>query len=238
MKVLGIDTATRIASAAVLDGGRVVAEATSQEGEARPGGRGNHAETLIPLIDAVLQKAAVACEQLDAIAVSIGPGSFTGIRIGLSVAKGLAYQGAAAVVGVPTLAAIAARVDDWESLICPLLDARKGEVYAGLFSRRGRDLERLSEDAVEPVAATIEKVLAQSGAQPCLFVGDGVRMYGELIRRALGEKALLSSGDRYVSTAASVARLGQARIETCGRDSLESLAPLYLRPAEAEFSRR
>lgn len=243
MKVLGIDTATKIASVAVVEDGNLVAEGLSHdEASGRhlgPGtGPANHAQTLIPLIDRVVHQAGLSLDQIAAIAVSIGPGSFTGLRIGLSAVKGLAYQRNVAVVGVPTLTAVAARVNDWKNLICAILDARKKEVYAGLFYRRGQKFESLCEDAVESPERTIEKVLVYARGRRCLFIGDGVRAYAEMIEGALGEKAILALGDHYPSTASAIARLGATRIATCGPDPLESLAPLYLRPSEAELHKR
>src|SRR5262245_52075822 len=99
--------------------------------------RGSHARTLLPLIDAALAAAGVGLRQLDLLAVSIGPGSFTGLRIGLSVAKGLALATGLPVVGVPTLEAYALHVGPRPGLICPVLDARKGEVYGAVFRWQG-----------------------------------------------------------------------------------------------------
>jgi tRNA threonylcarbamoyladenosine biosynthesis protein TsaB len=243
MKVLGIDTATIVASVAVVDDGSLLAEGQAHDEASgvhfgRGTGPAKHAQTLIPLMDRVLYQAGLSLDQVATIAVSIGPGSFTGLRIGLSAVKGLAYQTRVAVVGVPTLTALAARVNDWEGLICAILDARKKEVYAGLFYRRAHELERVCDDAVESPERTIEKVLTSAKGRPCLFIGDGLRSYAETIEGALGEQAILTLGNHYRSTASAIARLGATRFVNCGPDSLEFLAPLYLRPSEAELHRR
>ncbi|MGH7848350.1 MAG: tRNA (adenosine(37)-N6)-threonylcarbamoyltransferase complex dimerization subunit type 1 TsaB [Candidatus Binatia bacterium] len=243
MKVLGIDTATTSASVAVVDDQNLLAEglACDEAGEHHLGpgaGRAKHAQTLIPLMDRVMHQAGLSLDQIAAIAVAIGPGSFTGLRIGLSAVKGLAFQGNIAVVGIPTLTAVASRVNDWENLICPILDARKKEVYAGLFYRWAQKFDRLCQDAAEAPERTIEKVSMYATGRPCLFIGDGVRAYGAMIEGALGEKAILTLGDHYPSTASAIARLGATRIATCGPDPLESLVPLYLRPSEAELQQR
>ena len=169
--------------------------------------RGSHARTLLPLIDEVLAAGGVALRALDLLAVSIGPGSFTGLRIGLSVAKGLALATGLPVVGVPTLAAYADTAGPRPGLVCPVLDARKGEVYAAAFHwpeepdrrRRGqaaalvastaptsrRCWSSMAECIVAPVAVTPAQ--CASVRAPCTLFGDGVDAYAGLWRRALGE---------------------------------------------------
>lgn len=171
---------------------------------------------------------------ISALAVSIGPGSFTGLRIGLSSVKGLAYGWEIPVVGVPTLLAVAARVTDWEGLICPLLDARKKEVYAALFRKRDRAVERLTDDLAASPDRVLERIQAVGSGKPCLFIGDGTKIYRELIRSSMGDKASLTLGESYPSVAFAVACLAQERLGRGDYDPLGPLVPMYLRPAEAE----
>ena len=241
MMILGIDTATATASVALVEEGRVIAEevrsAPRQSGPHPSGGRGNHAEILLPLIGMVLAKAGVLLPEISAFAVSIGPGSFTGLRIGLSTVKGLAYGWEVPVVGVPTLLAVAARVTGWDGLVCPLLDARKKEVYAALFRKEAETLERLAEDLVCSAEAVIERVAALDGGEPCLFIGDGIQSYGKLITAALGDRSRVTLGEVYPSTACAVAQLGEARLARQERDPVGAMVPLYLRPSEAELKK-
>ena len=239
MRVLGIDTATAPGSAAIVEDGMLLVEGSSAE----PGGsgqssRGGHSQTLIPLIDRILVQANLSLSQLTAIAVSIGPGSFTGLRIGLSTVKGLAFASGISVVGIPTLQALAARVHDWEGLICPILDARKNEIYAALFYHRSETLQRIGEDTVEPPEKTIERVQARRAGRPCLFIGDAVSVYGGMIEKALGPAGVLISGKDYPSVAAAVALLGAEKIVGSGGDSVAPLVPCYLRPSAAELRKR
>jgi len=239
--ILGIDTATATASAALVEDGKLILE------EARPGhpqgapfgstGRGSHAENLLPLVDTVLKRAGLSLYDVSAFAVSIGPGSFTGLRIGLSTVKGLVYGWKAPVIGVPTLLAVAARVTDWEGLICPFLDARKKEAYAALFRRDARVLKRLTEDLVSPPERIIRQIRSSSNGEPCLLIGDGTKVYGDLIKASLGDRGLLTLGEAYPSTAFAVARLGEERFLKREFDPPATLAPLYLRPSEAELKR-
>jgi tRNA A37 threonylcarbamoyladenosine modification protein TsaB len=117
------------------------------------------------------------------------------------------------------------------------LDARKKEVYAALFSKKGERLERLTEDAVSSPGEVIRSIRSHNGRERCLFVGDGTKAYGELIKAALGEKCLFTLGESYSSTALAVARLGEARLRVAQPDPPGPLTPVYLRASEAEVKR-
>jgi tRNA threonylcarbamoyladenosine biosynthesis protein TsaB len=239
--ILGIDTSTATASVALVGDGKLLFEEV-RSGQRKSGllsvaERANHAETLLPLVDAVLKKAALSVADLSAFAVSIGPGSFTGLRIGLSTVKGLAYRSGIPVVGVPTLLAIAHRVQDWEGSICPFLDARKHVVYAALFRKKGETPERLTEDCVCAPERVLELARSLANGEPCLFVGDGTKVYGELIRSSLGKMGFLTLGESYPSTASAVAHVAEDRLRQQRSDPVGELVPLYLRPSEAELRR-
>src|SRR5207249_10944361 len=186
MRILGVDTATSTASVALIEDGRLVAEEVhSSRGSANQSqtvnSRANHAEIILPLIEAALRKAAASLRDLSDLAVSIGPGSFTGLRIGLSTVKGIAYGWGIPVVGVSTLLANAARVTDFEGLICSFLDARKKQVYAALFRRCGENFARVSEDSVHDPAEVVDLVRKFKNGAPCLFIGDGTITYQKLL---------------------------------------------------------
>lgn len=240
MTVLGIDTASMAASVALAEDGKLLGEAIQANG-AEAGSRGpsarrpSHAEVILPLIEGLLMTSHRSLADLSALAVSIGPGAFTGLRIGLSTVKGLAYGWQIPVVGVSTLQAVAARVTDWEGLICPLLDARKKQVYAALFRRRAGALERLSDDQVCAAESIVQRIRAIGRSSACLFIGDGARVYGVELKGAMGESALLSSGEGYPSTAFAVASLGEQRLRAGEAEPLGPMVPLYLRAPEAEL---
>jgi tRNA threonylcarbamoyladenosine biosynthesis protein TsaB len=185
MKILGLDTSISVASVAISEGGRLVAEdfyprKGSAEGS---GAKSNHAEIILPLVDSVLRPAGIGLSEVAGIAVSIGPGSFTGVRIGLSTVKGLAYGTGMPAVGISTLQAIAARVAGFEGRVCPILDARKGEVYAAVFRIWGNQLERLTQDALMPLLSFLEELRGPGKPEPCLFIGDGVTAYRPVLER-------------------------------------------------------
>src|SRR5215471_3092606 len=129
MLVLGVDTATRVASVGLFSEGKVLAEEASLA-------VANHTETLLPLVIRLLSCTGLALSEVQGFGVSIGPGSFTGLRVALGTVKGFAYALGRRVAAVPTLEALARTVSDWEGNVRPLLDARKGEVYTALFYRR------------------------------------------------------------------------------------------------------
>jgi tRNA threonylcarbamoyladenosine biosynthesis protein TsaB len=241
MRTLGVDTATSTASVAITEDGALVAERIVPRGAAANGSmaghfKSNHAEVLLPLIESVLQEAAVSLAEISGLAVAIGPGSFTGLRIGLSTVKGLAYGWHIPVVGISTLLANAARVTDYDGLICPFLDARKKEVYASLFRRSGDSLSRLTEDSVLDVAEVIDLVRKYNA--PCLFIGDGTATYEKLLQQSLANGVYLRGENASPSVAAAVARLGEEHCRSSDRHALLSLAPVYLRSSEAEVKRK
>jgi tRNA threonylcarbamoyladenosine biosynthesis protein TsaB len=227
MKVLGVDTATAGGGVGIIDDERVLAEYTFEAGDTPSAG-------LIPAIQAVLDQAGIDLAAIDAIAVSLGPGSFTGVRVGLSAVKGLSLAGGMPVLGVPTLDALASQLSRTSHLICPLIDARKGEVYAALYKQgEGGGLERLTPYQVLSPHA----LLAQISLQETIFLGDGVEVYQELIKGQLGERSFFAPAELSFLKGQTVAALGLERIKGGERDDVASLVPLYVRPSEAELKR-
>jgi tRNA threonylcarbamoyladenosine biosynthesis protein TsaB len=226
--VLGIDTATRIATVGLADDGRAGAN------RALPM-VGSHARTLLPLISDLLSAAALTLRDLDLVAVSIGPGSFTGLRIGLSTAKGLCLASSLPVIGVSTLEAYARAAGSRPDTVWPVLDARKGEVYAAGFRWRDSAL-----DTVRPARALSPEALLDDLSPPCLLVGDGVDAYAEFWQRHLGAGAELIRLDALPPNGSVVAALGGELFARRGGDDLAAVEPTYCRPSEAEvhFGRR
>ncbi len=226
MLVLGIDTATRIACVGLVRDGDLLGE------ESCPASS-NHTETLLPLLLKLLARCEVSLGELYGIGVSTGPGSFTGLRIGLSTVKGFAYALGCKVVGEPTLAALAHTVSSWQGNICPLLDARKGEVYTALFHRdRQGWLERLTPDQVCAPGELLDHL-----ATPCLFLGDGVETYGNLIQAHCGPAARLLPFVTHHPRGATIARLAWERLCRGEFDDFSILMPCYVRKPDAEFKR-
>jgi tRNA threonylcarbamoyladenosine biosynthesis protein TsaB len=180
----------------------------------------------MPAIDRLLTDAGWTVGALDGLAVAVGPGSFTGLRIGLSTAKGLAWARGIAVAAVPTLDAMAAALPFCALPVCPVLDARKGEVYCSLYRWDGTAMGR--EWAYLAVAPD---ELAARLAEPTVVLGDGA---GGVVSRY----ARLAPPHRHLPSAAAVAVLGLAQFRAGATVSATELSPIYLRPSEAELKRR
>ena len=226
MLVLGIETSTRQGGVAIVGEDHVLCETVLNV-------EVTHSERLLPAVDRALDEARITLDGLGGIAVSIGPGSFTGLRIGLSTAKGLAYATGLPLVGVPTLEAMAWTLPAARWQVCPVLDARKQEVYAALFRHEPEGLRRVTEDAALP-----PEDLCRLIRNPTLFLGDGADAYGALFRERLGDKMLLPPLASRGARPACVAELGRRRLLRGERDEPDSLVPRYLRPSEAELRRR
>ncbi len=239
MRIVGIDTATSSASVALIEEGRLISEkAYPRDGlvTAKAGnGNGNHAETLLPLIESLFEGTKTLLQDIAGLALSIGPGSFTGLRIGLSTVKGLAYGWQIPVVGVSTLLAYAARAVEYEGLICAILDARKDELYAAMFQKSGATLDRLTEDILASAAKVTEMIRGCQRDAPCLLVGDRAEICNRLSSGLAGVRLLVAPDSPTVATA--VARLSEDRFRCNDVDDLGALTPVYIRPSEAELKR-
>jgi tRNA threonylcarbamoyladenosine biosynthesis protein TsaB len=238
MRFLGIDTSSPRASVAITEGGDLIAENLHLPETTNSldivHSRNNHAENLLSLIDGTLRKAGFSLSDVSGFAVAIGPGSFTGLRIGVSTVKGLSFGCGIPVIGVSTLHACAARLNDFNGPICAILDARKKEVYSALFRRGGGLLKRITKDAVIPFEKLVDLLCSLGSDEPILLAGDGARNYGELLGRTLGNRIFLRENDNSRTVAAAVALLGEALFVRGEAGSLASLTPRYLRQPEAE----
>ncbi|HSB42455.1 MAG TPA: tRNA (adenosine(37)-N6)-threonylcarbamoyltransferase complex dimerization subunit type 1 TsaB [Methylomirabilota bacterium] len=225
MKLLALETATLAGGAALLDGGRLV-------GESRLNIALTHSERLMAVVDRLLQDCGWAVADLQALAVSVGPGSFTGLRVGAATAKGLALALEIPVAPVPTLDALAAMLPFAEAPVCPLLDARKGEVYCSLYRWTGVAMAREWEYLALPPAAAAARL-----APPVIVLGDGVAACRPYLAR-LGAGVQEADPVHSIPSPAVVGALGHAILAAGGGIPAERLQPLYLRPSEAELRAR
>lgn len=228
MPILGIDTSSQVSSVAVLSDGRLASEITMQA-------RLTHSETLLPHIVQALDMAGVKKQALTGIAVSIGPGSFTGLRIGLAAAKAMSYALRVPIMGIPSLEALAMHYPVPGLRLYAMMDAQKKNAYVLRchWARQADGLQLVSEEpvSVRPFA----EVLAEIGAEdtPSVLLGDIVQ------RRIAGigdlpPQALLPPPELIMPRAAHVAVLGARRLARGETDNLMSLEPVYIRRSEAE----
>jgi tRNA threonylcarbamoyladenosine biosynthesis protein TsaB len=224
--ILALETATMCGSVALVAANRCLAEFSLQTGE-------THSRRLLAGVDWLLQETGIEWPMVDAVAVSLGPGSFTGLRIGLATAKGLAMAGGAELIGVGTLDGLAAQFfAAGEVLICPVLDARKKEVYCGFYRCDNQGKPRpLGECLVMSPEALCTRI-----DEPVVFLGDGAEIYGELFRRRLGGLLKVGPANAYFPRAATIGLLAldmwhkKEFLDPAGAE------PIYIRQSEAELN--
>ena len=224
--VLAIDTSGPVAGCAVLMGGKIAHLTAMNHGL-------THSETIMPAVDAALSGAGIGCGDVDVFAAVAGPGSFTGVRIGVCAAKGLAHAVGKPCAAVHALEALAMNFYGFDGLCCPILDARRGQVYCAAFDMAGGMPVRALEDAAQPLQAFLERL---PDDRRLIFVGDGVPVHGEAVRAALGPRAMIAPENLRDLRADAACLLAASRPETWAEAA--RLRPIYLRAPQAERNRR
>lgn len=236
MKILGIESAALTASVAVVSDGILTAEYTVTD-------KKTHSQTLLPMLDEVKRILELNPAEIDAIAISAGPGSFTGLRIGAATAKGLGLALGKPLVAVSTLEALAFNLADSELLLCPVMDARRNQLYNGLY--RGTRTEKFEfkaggclTEVVAPRAVAAEALIEELNArgEAVIFLGDGVPVLSGLAA-SLTVPYSLAAPNNSRARAASVAALGEIYAAAGKTVPAEDFAPEYLRKSQAERER-
>ena len=216
---MAVETSTLAGGVALLDGERLIGEYLLDV-------RVTHSERLMPAIDRLLRDAGWTTASLEGLAVAVGPGSFTGLRIGLSAVKGLAWALGLGVAAVPTLEALAAALPFAAHPVCPVLHARKNEVYCSLYRWDGVTMRRQWDDL-----ALAPEELASRLTEPTILLGDGAASIA-------ARHARLAPPHRRTPSAAAVGVLGLGQFRAGEVVSATELVPFYLRPSEAELKQR
>ena len=225
MKLLAVESATLSGGVALLDGDLLLGEVSLNIAV-------THSERLMAAVDRLLADCGLAPADLDGLAVSVGPGSFTGLRVGIATVKALAMALDLPVAGVPTLDALAARLPFASAPVCPILDARKGEVYLSLYRWRESGMVREWDYLALPPELAVSRLEG-----PVILLGDGIGACRPWLDR-LGVGAHIAPSAQRLPSAAVVAELGRAALAAGSGVGAEALAPLYLRPSEAELKLR
>jgi tRNA threonylcarbamoyladenosine biosynthesis protein TsaB len=220
--LLAIETATRVASVALLRGEVLVGEVSGAPGRAA-------AEALLPAVDQLLREHDTVAGDLDAFAVSIGPGSFTGLRVGLATLKGLAFGTDRPVACVPTLAALAETVPRRDLPVAALLDARRAELYAAIYDLAEEGPRARLAEGVYGLPELFEQL-----PPDCVLVGEGAALFGSEIRERLGAGIAVAAGQ---ASAAAVGRIGARMLARGEGVAAAAVVPRYVRRAEAEAKR-
>ena len=235
MRILGLDSSGLVASVAVVEA-REIEEVTIAEYTMNL--KKTHSQTLLPMLDEVVRIIELDLDTIDAIAVAAGPGSFTGLRIGSATAKGLGLALRKPLIHVPTLAGLAYNLCGTAKIVCPIMDARRGQVSTGIYEFQGEELIILEDQMAVSIEELGERLCAYD--REVIFLGDGVPVFANILVDSImaGRKLSFAPAHMNRQRAASVASLGiryyrAGRIETAAEHQ-----PDYLRMSQAERERR
>lgn len=228
MKILALDSTAKTASVGICDGERLISIYSVTAGL-------NHSETLLPMVENALKTAQMTVDDIDMFAISDGPGSFTGVRIGVSLLKGLAFGKEKLCVGVSTLEALAHNLKGFEGVICPVMDARRDQVYNALFLSEGKVLTRLTEDRAIPLSELENELKEKYGNKKIYLCGDGYALAKSRLGAETEETPILLREQN----AYSVAQTALKKYSENSSDSYtdRELKPTYLRVPQAERER-
>lgn len=227
MLILAFETSAKAASVALTDGGKLLGECYQNTGM-------THSQTLMVMAEDLLKQCGKTAQDVTAVAVAEGPGSFTGVRIGVAAAKGFAWGREIPCYGISTLEAMAESLGAWEGIVCPVMDARRAQVYNALFRAKNGVLERITPDRAIALADLMEEI--KNSEMPVFLVGDGSNLCYHTLRAAVPALVLPPEHrmhQRAAGVAILAARQAEQGIVPCGSE----LVPNYLRLSQAERER-
>lgn len=232
MKILALDSSGLVASVALVKNDTLIAEYTIQY-------KKTHSQTLLPMLDEIKHMVELDMASIDAIAVAAGPGSFTGLRIGSATAKGLALALEKPIIPIPTVDGLAYQMYGTDSLVCPIMDARRNQVYTGIYEfvadKEAYKLHTLKEQcavAFDEIAEALNEL-----GRKVVFLGDGVPVFAERMKEVMKVPYLLAPAHRSRQSAAAVAALAQEYYVLGNYVSGAEHVPEYLRLSQAERER-
>ncbi|MFV0528483.1 MAG: tRNA (adenosine(37)-N6)-threonylcarbamoyltransferase complex dimerization subunit type 1 TsaB [Lachnospiraceae bacterium] len=228
MKLVAIDSSGMVASVAILEEDQLLAEYTIHH-------KKTHSQTLLPMLDEIVGMVELEMNTIDAIAVAAGPGSFTGLRIGAATAKGLGLALQKPLLKVSTLAGLAGNLYQTQGLVCPVMDARRRQVYTGLYRWQEGGLLTVEEDTAIPAAELVEKINGYH--ETVTFVGDGIPVLSELLQESLEVPYAIAPAHLNRQRASSIGVLGMKLLRAGKVCTAEEFAPEYLRVPQAERER-
>jgi len=227
MKILGIDTSSKYCNLAVIENNDVLIEYT-MNGQLK-----KHSSILIPTVQEMFNHIDMKIKDMDGVAITIGPGSFTGLRIGLGAAKGLCYATGIPLVGVYTLDVMAYPFQNVPGMICPVLDARKSEVYFALY-RGGNDLKKIIGYQCNSIKELLNTVL--DFKENIYFIGGGILKYEKILIDSLDKRAFFIKSKSTNLKASDVAFLGMDKLKKGQTSNISNISPFYIRKSEAEMA--
>lgn len=233
MKILALDSSGLVASVALVQDGVLIGEYTINH-------KKTHSQTLLPMLNEVKEMVELDMQEVDAIAISAGPGSFTGLRIGSATAKGLGLALGKPLVAVPTLDGLAYNLYGTDKLVCPLMDARRNQVYTGVYefvAEGGHGMEMQS--VVDQCAADIHEIITKLNGmgREVIFLGDGVPVYEHIIKEEMQVPYIFAPAHRNRQSAGSVGALAEVYYKAGKIQTAAEHQPEYLRLSQAERER-
>ena len=228
MKILALETSAKAVSAAVSEEGKILASGYQDTGL-------THSRTLMPIVEHILKNTGLTMADMDAVAVAAGPGSFTGIRIGVAAAKGLAFGADKPTIGVSTLAAMARSVAFSDGLVICAMDARRKQIYNALFEAKDGQLTRLTDDRAIALTDLAEEL--RTDPRPMTVVGDGAKLCHTFLTEA-GISCRMAPPHLVMQNATGVALEAESMAAAGKTVSAQALEPVYLRPAQADPLRK
>ncbi len=225
MKILAIESSSLVASVALAEDDTLIAEYTSNY-------KKTHSQTLLPMIDEMCRMVEFDPKEVDAIAVSAGPGSFTGLRIGSATAKGLGLAWKKPLIAVPTVEAMAYNFYDSSRLVVPIMDARRKQVYTGIYRCKDGTVETVLGQCLITIDILMDKI--EELGENVVFLGDGVPVFREELEEKLTVSAVFAPLQMNRQRASSVAKLGEKYFAEGKIQTAAEHAPDYIRPSQAE----
>ena len=228
MRILALDSSGLVASVAIIEEEQMIAEYTVNY-------KKTHSQTLLPMLDEIVKMTEMDLDTIDAIAVSGGPGSFTGLRIGSATAKGLGLALKKPLIHIPTLEGMAYNLYGTSSLICPIMDARRNQVYTGLYRFEEEQFKVVEDQMAVSIDELIEKL--NGYGEKVVFLGDGVPVYKEQLKNGMRVPYHFAPSHMNRQRAASVGTLGLQYLERGQIETAMEHEPDYLRVSQAERER-
>lgn len=225
MKVLAVDTSASVAAVAVMENDRLLGEFSINH-------KKTHSQKLMPMIKELLAGLELTPGDMDLFAASGGPGSFTGLRIGVTTVKAMAYAVQKPVISVPTLDALAYNIPFTDSMVCPMMDARNNQVFTALYSREENKQKKITEYLGIPVPELIQLIKGKN--RKVLFLGDGVEIHRDFLQQELNDNCEFAPGCMNLQKASSVAQLALMRAAEGSLENCFDMVPFYLRKSQAE----
>ena len=228
MKILAVDSSGLVASVAIVEDDNLIAEYTVNY-------KKTHSQTLLPMLDEIVRMTETDLNSIDAIAVAKGPGSFTGLRIGAATVKGLAFALDKPIIGVPTVEGLAMNLYDTRALICPIMDARRNQVYTGLYRFQNHALQVVKDQipiAVEELIETLNQI-----GEEVVFLGDGVPVYEDVIQKKMEVPFSFAPAHVNKQRASAIAIRAFDYVKSGLYENADDFAPEYLRLSQAERER-